>query len=182
MNQLFRKPILPRFGTFRLTSLPPTTLVSRTLRFSSRAAASYARLELSRTLVVSCTVSVSLAQAHSSESSYPTGPDVSAYGGSPLSLFPETQRQHPMFRPPQLLPSLTTRLNLRVSRSPRTRQALALHLAVFLDAGIFPSDAPSARGRIRRPPDRDPSPPNRWSRIGCRGGTAGSTAALNASC
>src|SRR5882762_4300921 len=132
-------------------------------------------------LLVSCTVSVSLALAHSSESSCPTGADVSACGRSPLSFFPALQRQHPTFRPPQSLPSLAARLNLRASRTPRTRLARASRPAVFLAADIFSSCAPSVCGRTRRPLGCDLCPHDRRSTTGCRGGTAGSSSVLSAS-
>jgi hypothetical protein len=105
------------------------TLVTRTLpsgcprtdTLSSRAAALMRDGNSAESLVGCCRVSVSLALPHSSDSTCPTGADMSACGRNPLSWFPSTQRHHAMSRLRQWLPSLITRLNLFVARNPRTR-------------------------------------------------------------
>src|SRR5579863_1294454 len=129
----------------------------------------------------SCTTSVASAPVCRSGSIVPTGADVSAYDKSPLPLYSATQRQRRRSRLRQWLPLLATPLNLHVSRSPRTRRALALRLAVFLAVDIFSSDAPSANGRTHRPPERDPCPSNQPRTTACRGSTAGFSSVLSAS-
>jgi hypothetical protein len=122
---------------------------------------------------VSCRVFAALVPAHLSGSTCPTGVDVSACGRSPLSSCPTHRRQHWESWSRQ---SLATRLNLLVSRTPRTPRPLASRLVVFLGVDIFSAGAPSAGGRTHHPPDHDPRPPKLRSRTDCRGGTAGSSA------
>ena len=88
--------------------------------------------------LASCTVFAVSVPARLFGSTCPTGADVSASDTAPLSWFPATRRQDPASRSRQSPPSLSASLNLRTSRSPRTRRALALHTAVFVAARVLP--------------------------------------------